>query len=1005
MNNVSTRDQVFGVRKIFRTAAVPSCVALVLMQMSAQALADSAVGQNTTLGNAAHPAPINPVAQQSEGFDPDATVPKRSPSGLMYSMPYADEEFDTKGTSVRGAIAAGAVVFGGDKDAALYKQYKDPNTGAAIDSFSVQVDKPETATFLELVGGNVGRSDQFFGAQFGRYNDWKIQALYNEIQHTFTTSAKSLWNGIGTGNLTLKPGLSPGAGVVYIGANTVAAPAGAAVNNTTIKCANPTGGTALPVGAPCFTSTVFGSPVGTPNYVAAGSVVSPIVVGVAVTANALDAAATNRVNGGINALVTRAAIAAQNAMGYSEIGLVRKNAGLSLDKTLTDNWKMFVTGTAEKRQGARPFAMVQGNFIGPSMEIAEPIDYLTTDFKAGVRYADALTQFNLVASASFFSNNIGELVVDAPTLASITPFAPASATSALVDRGRFDLAPDNQAYDIAAEYARALPDFFNGQFTATVSVGTSRQDDDLLRPTLTAGMGTPSVAAGAFNGNFNQWNTTAALSQQSANARIDNHMVDLKLSLHPVNDLTVAGKLRYQSTDTKTNYLACNPNATYGNGTQYSAYGCTGVWGRLLNDGGMGAVLVNTGTATSGLITAGAGGSALPAMTGIGPIRNIPWSNTQLIAGASADYRFNKAHLFNAAYERETVDRTNREVDTTWEDKYKVGYVNRSLKNATLRMSYEYDRKRGSGYNSFPYVMFTGAGFFDASTIPAGTDLAGAYVARLANIHKLDVADRDQNILNTRLNFALRPDMDLGVNYQYKNADYPTNDVAGRSSNKQHSLNFDLNYQPSPDKVIYGYYSYQGAKMHQNNVQNGPGAGATGPVAACSNGMVVSGMTVTPANAAAICGNVANSITFRPINAYSVKSNDTNHALGGGFKLKLGSNTLDIGFLHLASKTRFNYDYTIGGAVSAALAGVAGSGYPDINFQTNQLNASMLVPVSKKLSVLLLAGYEKGKVKDWRYPDSLNSNLILATGNSFQLDAGPQSYEATSVGFLLQYKL
>ena len=992
MKNVVSLDQYTSVGRVSKLNVLNACVVLALLEMSAPAFADSAVGQNTTLGNAANPAPINPVVQQSEGIDPDATVPKRSPSGLMYNMPHATEDAPTQGTSVQGAISAGAVVYGGNEDAALYKQYKDPVTGAVIDSFSLQVDKPETANYLELVGGNVGRNDQFFGAQFGRYNDWKIKAFYNETQHTFTTSAKPLWNGIGTGTLSLKPGLSAGAGVLYIGANTAAAAAGAAVNGTTIKCANPTGGAALAVGAPCFVSTVFGSPVGTPTYGAAGAVVNPVLVGVPVTGNALGAAATTTVNGGINSLVTRAAIAAQSAMGFSEIGLIRKNGGLSLDKTLTDNWKMFVTGTAEKRQGARPFGMVQGGGGGANnMEIAEPIDYLTTDFKAGVRYADALTQFNLVASANFFSNNIGELVVDVPLNVGQT------ATGALVKQARFDLAPSNQAYDITAEVSRALPDFFNGQLTGTVSIGTSRQDDALLPPSINTGVGTPSVAAGAFNGNFSQWNTTAALSQQSANARIDNQLVDLKLSLHPVNDLTIAGKLRYQSTDTKTNYLACNPNATYANGTQYSAYGCTGVWGRMLNDGGA-VAFVNTGTSTGGLITFGAGGAVLPAMTGIGPIRSMPWSNTQVIAGVSGDYRINKAHLINASYERETVDRTNREVDTTWEDKYKFGYVNRSLQNATVRMSYEYDSKRGSGYNSFPYVMFTGAGFFDAASIPVNTDLAGAYVARLANIHKLDVADRDQDILNARVNFALRPDMDFGVMYQYKNVDYPTNDVAGRSSNAQHSLNFDLNYQPSPDKVIYGYYSYQDARMRQNNVQNG---GAI----ACSNGMVVAGVTVTPANAAAICGNVANALTFQPNRAYSVESNDTNHVLGAGFKFKLGNNTLDIGFLHLESKTRFNYDYTVGGAVAAAVAGTAGNGYPDINYLTDQLNASLLIPFSKKLSLRLQAGYEKGRVKDWRYPESLNSNLILGTGASFQMDAGPQSYQATSVGVLLQYKL
>jgi cytochrome c-type biogenesis protein CcmE len=36
---------------------------------------------------------------------------------------------------------------------------------------------------------------------------------------------------------------------------------------------------------------------------------------------------------------------------------------------------------------------------------------------------------------------------------------------------------------VKGEYARALPDFFRGNFTATVALGSMRQNDDLVAPT------------------------------------------------------------------------------------------------------------------------------------------------------------------------------------------------------------------------------------------------------------------------------------------------------------------------------------------------------------------------------------------------------------------------------------------------------------------------------------------------------------------------------------------
>lgn len=1005
---------------------VACCTALVLSQFVhiGTAQADSAVGQNTTMGNASHVSPINPVVAQSDGLpDPDSRVPTgRTPTGQMYNIPTTPPDIaEGNATTFHATVEAGVVGSSGDKDAALQKTYKDTGNknGVSVESsFSVQAEAPADATYMEITGGGVANDDQFYSLQFGKYNDWKIKGFYNEIPHVFTTTAKPIWDGIGTGRLTLKSGISAGAGVTWIGNNTAAAAAGAAVNGTTILCANPVGGAALAVGAPCYVSTIYGSPAGTPTYTpgGAGTTVNPIFVGTPFSANALGAAATTGVNGGINSLATRAIIAAQAAMGYSTIELIRKSGGISLDKNLTDSLKLFTTYTQEKREGARPFGMVQGGGGGANnVEFAEPIDYTTHDFKVGLRYADDLTQYNLTAAVNVFRNGIKSVTVDVPFMVGATQ------NTALIDQGRFALSPNNEAYNLKGEFSRALPDFYKGNFTAVANWNSARQNDDLLPPTITSGVGLNAGAAGGFNGNYNEWNTTAALSEKTSNARIDNTLATFKLTLHPVDSLTVAGNFRYQNQDVKTQYLACNPGATYGNGIQYTGTvngkSCTGVWGRLINDGGA-VVFLNPGTQTSGNLINGVNGAAMPSFTGIGPMASNPWGSTTKEYAFTADYRLNGTSTVNLGLAREDVNRQNMEVNTTTEEKVKVGYVNRDFRDGSLRVSYERDHKRGTNYNVISPFLYVYSGFFDPATVPAGTNLTATFVPRLADIHKLFMADRDQNILNARLNHALREDLDLGINATWKGSNFPGNSMGGQEDLNVGTLGFDLNYQPSEKTSFYSYYTYQESLLKQNNVNNtapaAVGSGLPGAASyACTNGTSTPWGIITPYTAAYICGTVDHNITYSPFQAYDVTTKDTNNVIGFGFKLAMAKQKLlELNYTRSESRTKISYNYvnpvTSPGnlsAVALANAAVAGYGMPDNTFVSNVVSANLLVPLNKQASLRFLGSYENGSTLDWHYPANMTSLLVYQTGATAQMDAGPQSYHIWTGGILFQYKM
>ncbi|HEX4781047.1 MAG TPA: MtrB/PioB family outer membrane beta-barrel protein, partial [Usitatibacter sp.] len=522
----------------------------------------------------------------------------------------------------------------------------------------------------------------------------------------------------------------------------------------------------------------------------------------------------NLTPGGLaSANATQTAI--QNALTttpFSTLEVIRKKAGARLDVRLTETWRLFASASDQKRQGSQPFgAVFGGGGGGGNVEIAQSIDYSTYDFVAGAQYAGERDSLNVKVSASFFRNDIDTMTFQNPlfvTLNGTSGLSPNSFTT-----GRFDSAPDNQQYNVKAEYARALPELYRGNLTAAVALGTMRQDDNLVPPSefsLAGGTVSPGGVPLA-----NQWNTVDALSRTSARARIDTAMGDLGLSIKPAKDLDVRGKVHYYETHNFMSYQACNP--------------LTGQWGRLLNDGsGTSLLLANTlaganpgGTSPNAFNAAGCDIAALRALgiapsVGNVPLASIPYDVKQLVASITADYRLARAASVNAALERESFRRDYRERDETWEDKLKLAYVNRGIIAGSIRVTYEYDSRGGSAYDTNPYEPFYSA---SVGPVPAvnGQNMA-SWLHTIGQFRSFDLADRKQNILNGRVDYAVTQDLDGAMTLQLKDADYPS-DLGRVGHQRTGSANFDLSYRAGSNAVVYGYYSFQSAQMEQKGVQ------------------------------------------------------------------------------------------------------------------------------------------------------------------------------------------
>ncbi|MCZ2441230.1 MAG: MtrB/PioB family outer membrane beta-barrel protein [Burkholderiales bacterium] len=703
------------------------------------------------------------------------------------------------------------------------------------------------------------------------------------------------------------------------------------------------------------------------------------------------------------------------ATPYSSLSVLRQKGGLRLDMRIDEGLRAFASVTSEKREGARPFGMLMGAFGGNgNMDIPESIDYDTHDLVAGLQWNRGLTSVNLQASASLFRNNVSTLTVENPMVIN-----PANGLTRY-PVGVFDLYPDNDAYNLKAEFAHAIPEWSRARFTALLSATRMRQNDDLIPYTTLPGAVVNGVAGGG-------WDTTASLSQKSAHARIDTRLADLGVALSPVDALDVKAKLRYYDTDNDSSYWACNP--------------LTGQWGRLVNNGSFSSFA--TANIAPGVNPPGTAADAFDRMMcnleavramGLVPasgsvnIGSVPYAYKQTNAGVSADYRVGKGQNLSLAYERETFRREHRERAKTWEDRVKLGYVNRALTGGTLRVSLEQDRRRGSTYISDPYEEF-----FSASMGPLPTTTGSNMTSwiHVNDLHrKFDLADRDQMVLNLRYNHALRDDLDLMLSAQAKDQKYPSSAYGRSGHQRQNTLTLDLNWQPSAKTSVYGYLATQRSTMFQrNNHQNAcvlgstyyfysDGSISTTPTptpAQAAAGITVVGNSgqVTAANFATLCATASPTSPLFPTSRdWTASQKDRSNSVGIGAQHDFGRVLVDVNANYTRGRTGVSYTYdpvamgrlTSGAPTPAQQTTVAliGSGFPDMIYEQRAIDASFVMPMTKNTKLRLLLRHEAGKIRDWHYDGVADNPAPTPPAQQIYLDAGPQRYDATMIGAFLQ---
>jgi MtrB/PioB family decaheme-associated outer membrane protein len=446
---------------------------------------------------------------------------------------------------------------------------------------------------------------------------------------------------------------------------------------------------------------------------------------------------------------------------FFELGYTRKNAGIEFEATPGADWRIHAGYRQERKNGTRPFGGASGYPGAPAVETVEAVDYKTHNVSAGLQWASDTWQANLAYGGSFFRNAVDTLTWEHPLDVG---------NPAVLQRGRMDLYPDNNSHHLKLDFGAALP--MRGRLSGGLSWSRMTQDDALIAPTVNSGV------LGATN--LANWNTTAALSQARAGARIDTRLLHLGGAFSPARDLTLQARLRRHEEDNKTRYAAFNP--------------LTGESGYLGLDG------ANNSNIVPGLFRV--------------PVRSIPYEQRKDNYGLEADYRLMRRTSMTLGYERESNRDPFREAGRTDEDRVRLALSNRDFDRATVRLSLEHARRSGDDYRFDPNrAFYSGAALLN--TPPT-----------LALLRKYDVADRDQWIANGRINFLVARDMDLAVSGKYADNDYGA--TYGRLSDRVAALNLEWNWQPRPAATAYAHYGFERRKNRMAQINDDPAGWATG---------------------------------------------------------------------------------------------------------------------------------------------------------------------------------
>jgi hypothetical protein len=643
------------------------------------------------------------------------------------------------------------------------------------------------------------------------------------------------------------------------------------------------------------------------------------------------------------------------------IGLTRTRTGLGYEGVLYRNWIGSASITNEKRTGTRLWGgSMFFNFPFPDnggvLETVRPIDFRTTDINLSLRNVGKVWRFLATYNGSFFRNHKDHLNFESPFGLWNVVGTPQVAD---IRNGQFSLEPDNDYHNIRLDLSRELK--WNGQFTVAGAWGTMRQNDALLAPTTCTGVGGIFIAPPVdYTFQCANWNTTAALSRQNANARIDTGLVDARVTFRPTPTFGWHAGLRWYREDNKTRYLAYNP--------------LTGQYGYISENGSQGSVVPGE----TGIFDPG---NPLYQSYMVS-VRNVPFGYTDTLFVLGGDWQFGRKNSLGVVYTWDHNQPKYRERKRVDDQRIRFDWVSRDVIGATVRLSWEYAKRDGDKYNYDPY------GPFFSESLPGFVEPAMGIAAHtVADMRKYDLSDRTESKARAIITYPWGESATLSATFYGNRDQYDA--AIGRQSARTTGSTVQWDWQPTPATTMNAYLGAETSRLGIANVgdsdgpDNGAGLGTTGQTDPNLGGPL-----------------------YPFANQWWEFDRESNRNAGLSFSHDFGRVRLDASYNYTGSFGHIGYRYATIGALAnrdPAAVAAAAAGFPDNKYRTNTLDLGLNFAVSRSVGVRLFGRYQTGAFSDWHYA---GFDQTLDYDHRIYTDKGGQlHYSASLVGVMLNLKL
>jgi len=648
--------------------------------------------------------------------------------------------------------------------------------------------------------------------------------------------------------------------------------------------------------------------------------------------------------------------AVEQARPRSRIGLTRRRDGLSVEGDLYRGWIGYVSATNEKRDGTRLWGgsmffnyTLPGN--GGALETVRPIDFTTTDVSVGLRHAGKVWQSQFNYTGSFFRDHKDTLNYQSPFALQNVVGVPQVAN---IYQGQFSLEPDNDYHKLRAQLSRSLKR--NGRLSLVAAWGSMRQNDALKPPVSCTGTGGIFISPSAdYTFDCANWNTPAALSRQTANARIDTALLDAKVTLRPSPRLGWHAGLRWYREDNKTNYLAFNP--------------LTGQYGYIAENGSQGSVVPGE---------IGIFDPRNPLFASyVTQVRSIPFGYADTLLDTGIDWQASDDNTLSLTYSFDRYQPKYRERGLVNEQRIKLAWVDRALGKSTLRISYEFARRDGGPYNYDPYGPFYSTALPGFVTPPIGNVAFTTDAMR-----KYDLSDRREHKLRAIL---IRP---IGDTATVSGVAYGTRDdysaAVGRQATRNVGVALSWDWQPSPLTSVSANLGLDDSRLKLANINDHEDTtGAPGRDDPSLGGPL-----------------------YPLANLWQTNDHERDYNAGFTFRRDFGRVRADLGYTWTYALGKLDYRYASPGALSTTqqpFIGAVGNAFPQNRYRVGTLQLGFDIAFSRNVGMRVFEIFETGRFADWHYL-GLQQNQVI--DHKIYTDVGPQSrYSANLVGVMLNVKL